>query len=67
MASTTILKGKKFCVSVHDAAKRDDFVKVSVISKEGVVAYHHITPDEAHVFAFALNRAADKKPKVSRR
>ena len=61
MASTTILKGKKFCVSIHDAGKRDDFVKVTVIAQDGVKAYHHITPDEAQVFAFALRRAAAKR------
>lgn len=64
MASITILKGRKFSVSVHDANKRLDFVKVSVTSAEGRASYHHITPDEAEVFAFALRRAAKKKSKI---
>lgn len=61
MASATILKGKKFCVSIHDADKRSDFVKVTVIARDGTKAYHHVTPDEAQVFAFALRRASAKK------
>jgi len=61
MASTTIIKGQKFSVSVHDVDKRTDFVKVTIIGSNGRQAYHHITPEEADVFAFALRKASKKR------
>ena len=54
--AVTVLKGKKFSVVLK--RKRVDNVKVTLVGGDGVKVYHHLTPHEARVFAFALQKAA---------
>jgi len=55
---STVLKGQKFSVTRCKQSRRLDCIKVAVISASGKKASHHITPEEAKVFAFALTRAS---------
>lgn len=57
----TIVKGKKFSVVVKSKAKRTDYVKVMFVGGDGTKASHHLTPQECHVFAYALHKAARSK------
>jgi len=55
----TVLKGKKFSVSVKSKDKRPDYVKVELVAGDrSRKVSHHLTPAECKVFAFALQKAS---------